>query len=84
MPEKADNLQSGARLFGAWTNSGLEGVQPTFFLGWRKRTPGTIFSVLLEIVTFEVVRVVRFGQFWVFRFVQIFPEPARFGLISRV
>ena len=46
--------------------------------------PGAIFSVLLEIVTFGVVRVVRFGQFWVSRFVQICPEPARFGLISRV
>ena len=76
MPEKADNRQSGARLFGAWANSGPEGVQPTFFLGREKRMPGTIFSVLLEIVTFGVVRVVRFGQLWVFRFVQICPEPA--------
>ena len=70
MAEKADNLQSAARLFGAWANSGAEGVQPTFFLGWRKRMPGTIFSVLLEIVTFGAFRFFRFGCPDLSRFVQ--------------
>ena len=60
MAEKADNLQSAARLFGAWANSGPEGVQPSFSLAENKGMPGTIFSVLLEIVTFGAFRLFRF------------------------